>query len=109
VDDFENFLWKLSRQLFQLIATEQTGPAEPYVEISEGDDCVRLTAELPGVSAEDLKIQVADDEIRLKVAKNGLPVYSEVFETERMMRGEARIRFKNGVLDIEVPYRKSIF
>ena len=109
MDDFEDFLWKLSRQLFQLMAAQQAGPAEPYAEISEGEDCVRLTAELPGVAAEDLKIQVADDEIRLSVEKNGLPVYSEVFETERMSRGEARIRFKNGVLDIEVPYRKSIF
>jgi HSP20 family molecular chaperone IbpA len=109
MDEFEDFLWRLSRQLMNMVGPQAAYRAEPYVELSEGDGGVLLTAETPGVKAGDLRVRVSADRIRLSVVENGFTVYSGVYETGKIKPGEAVIQYRNGVLEVRVPYAKTLF
>jgi HSP20 family molecular chaperone IbpA len=109
MDDFEDFLWRLSRQLLNMVGPQAVYRAEPYVELTESEGGVKLTAETPGVRPEDLRIRVSDDQIRLNILENGYTVYSGVYETGRLKPREADIHYRNGVLEVTVPHRKTFF
>lgn len=48
---------------------ETTSPWKPAVDITESDDEFRVTAELPGVSADDIDVEVEEDELVLRGEK----------------------------------------
>jgi HSP20 family molecular chaperone IbpA len=109
VDDFDDFIWRLGRQLMSMVGAQAAYVDEPYVEFSESDDGVMLTAETPGVRPEDLRVRVSDNQIRLTVMENGSIAYSGVYKTGKLKPGEAKIQYRNGVLDVKVPRRKTLF
>lgn len=110
MDDFESFLWRLSKNLFAAAAaSQQQSQAEPYFEVSESDEGVMITAELPLVNPQDLRVNVTEREVTVTVEANGGESFSESFETEGIDPKDARITFKNGILQMRLPYRKSVF
>ena len=108
MDDFEDFLWRLSRHLLTAVA-QQPNQMEPYFELSGSDDHMFLTAELPGVRPQDLRVRVCEDEVYVSVVSNGVTVYSGSFSTSRTSPKDARVQFKNGILEVRLPRLKSIF
>ena len=58
MDEFEDFLWRLSRQLLSMAGPQAANAAEPYAELTESDGGVKLTAEMPGVRPGDLRVRV---------------------------------------------------
>ena len=92
-----------------MVDVQAVSNVEPYVELAEGGGGVVLTAETPGVKAEDVGVRVSDDRIRLTLKDNGVTVYHRVFRTGRLNTKAANIRYKNGVIEVKVPYRKTIF
>jgi HSP20 family molecular chaperone IbpA len=109
VDEVDDFIFRLGRRLMNMAGVELSYANEPYVEFTEGDDMVQLTAELPGVKPEGVKVRVFDGAIRLTIADNGLVVYSEDFECAGIARKHANISLRNGILQVSVPRAKSIF
>jgi len=79
------------------------------VLVPESGDGVHLTAEVPGVSPQDLRVRVCDDEIRVEVVENGFTVRSSVYETPRIKPGQARMMFRNGVLEVKAPHARALF
>jgi HSP20 family protein len=108
VDDVDEFIWRLSRHLANLI-NMQGASQEPYVEVVENDDSVLLTAEIPGVRAEDIRVRVHEGAIRLTIRENGFTAYSETFETGRLNPKDASVKCVNGVLEVRVPCKKALF
>jgi HSP20 family protein len=111
MDDFNDFLWRLSRHLASMVGAEITfgGDREPFIEFTESDDEVLLTCEMPGVKAEDVRVRVCGDEFRVTIVENGVVTYSEDFETGRIKPAEARITYRNGVLEVRIPFKKALF
>ena len=107
----DEFLWRLSRQLANMMGAQITfsNGLEPYIEFDEGDEGVVLTAEIPGIRPEDIRVRVCPDEIKLDIMQNGVMAYSEVFETDRIKPKEAKIRCRNGVLEVRIPYEDAGF
>ncbi|MFH0862841.1 MAG: Hsp20/alpha crystallin family protein [Candidatus Altiarchaeota archaeon] len=111
MDGFDELLWRLSRQLANIMGAQITfsNGLEPYIEFDEGVDGVVLTAEIPGIRPECIRVSVCEDEIKLDIVQNGVMAYSEVFETDLIKAGEARIRCRNDVLEVRVPYADAGF
>jgi len=103
MEDLEYLLWRLSRQLFTMMDSQ--GIQKPFVELSETDEGVHLTAELHAVLPQDLRVRVMESGICLKVHRGGDVVCSEVYETSRINPLGANMKFINGILDMTVPYK----
>lgn len=91
----------------------------PSVEVSDEESAIRVTAELPGMSKEDVNLQIDDGMLIISGEKKGETESSDngVFRTERYFghferavplpeeidfeRAEAR--FGKGVLDVRLP------
>ena len=108
MDNFEYLLWTLSRQLLNMVGQTQ-GHFEPYIEVADTADGIRVTAELPGIRPQDIRVNVSEDELTLTVLKNGLTAYTETFEADGLDEKSARIGCLNGVLEVQVPYKKAVF
>ncbi|MBD3387759.1 MAG: hypothetical protein GF416_01810 [Candidatus Altiarchaeales archaeon] len=109
MDEIEDFLWRLSRQLFNMVGGQMMQSPEPYVEVSEHDEGVVLAAEAPGVRPEDLRVRVSDHGIRISIVENGIITYSRTYETGKISQDDAEITCKNGVLEVKVPYKRTFF
>jgi HSP20 family molecular chaperone IbpA len=109
VASFEYFLWRLSRHLVDSIEPRLPDEAEPLVEVTDNGDAVVIAAELPQVSPHDIRVTVGARSVTITVEERGFTSYSETFETGRVSPNAADIHFRNGVLEVRVPMRKSIF
>ena len=91
----------------------------PAVEVSESNGKLRLQAELPGLSPEEVRVEIGDDEIviqgerRVEHEENRRGVqrtereYGAFYRTIPLPEGaqvdQAKASFRNGLLEITVP------
>jgi HSP20 family protein len=91
----------------------------PTVEVNERDGKYVVHAELPGVKPDDVKLEITDDAVVLQGErqcereenKGGVHVterrYGNFYRAIPLPEGakidEARAKFENGVLEVEVP------
>jgi HSP20 family protein len=91
----------------------------PKVDVCETDDSVQVSAELPGMTADDIEINCERDRLRIRGEKSSEETRNEegVYHTERSFGSFERIiplphevkvdgaeaSFKNGVLTVEIP------
>jgi HSP20 family protein len=95
---------------------------EPFVDIFDRGDRFVITAELPGVRKEDIKLRVTEDRVYIEAQikrekefeeEGAIRVeryysgYRRVIELpEEVIPEKAKARYKNGVLEIEIPKKK---
>ncbi len=98
------------------------GTAYPKVNVYEYDDKVGVIAEIPGISREDLTIDVEDDVLTIKGSKHGAigramednatvlrkELKHSAFERrftlgESLNGADIKARFKDGILSIDIP------
>ncbi|MCD6480921.1 MAG: Hsp20/alpha crystallin family protein [Thermoplasmata archaeon] len=75
---------------------------EPLVDVIESDDKISVTAEVPGVSKEDIELEVVDDVLRIKVDTENRKYYKEVKLPAEVDEKSAKATYQNGVLDVEL-------
>jgi HSP20 family protein len=91
----------------------------PLVEIKKVDGGLKVTADLPGVKKDDLKIEISDQALTVqgerksekKEEKEGVyrseqsygRFYRSIFLPEGAKTGEAKAELNNGVLEITIP------
>ncbi len=91
----------------------------PRVDISEVGDKLRVSAELPGMSADDIEINCEHDRLRIRGEKHSEQSREEggYYHTERSFGSfertiplpeeadvdKAKANFKNGVLTVDIP------
>ncbi|MDR2338900.1 MAG: Hsp20/alpha crystallin family protein [Deltaproteobacteria bacterium] len=91
----------------------------PLINVGESDDHVIISAELPGVKAEDLSITVKNDTVTIKGEKKVGPhppeanfyrrerhegVFSRILTLPAKIEGEnVEAVFKNGILTVTLP------
>lgn len=95
----------------------------PRMDISEAGDKLKVTAELPGMTADDIEINCENDRLQIRGQKRQEETEDEegYFRTERSFGSfertiplpqqveidKAEANFKNGVLTIEIPKTES--
>jgi HSP20 family protein len=94
----------------------------PAIEVSQGDGTYLIRAELPGVNAGDVKLEITDEAVILQGERNldrqetkgGVHLterqYGRFYRSVALPEGakveEARARFVNGVLEVTVPLQE---
>ena len=114
---------EMHRLLHDLVLTGEPGQAAwlPAVDVHESDATYRLTFDLPGVAAKDVRIEMNDGRLTVKGERTSdLPEGVNAHRTERAtgtferaFRLRARVdadgikaTYKDGVLTIDVPKAK---
>ncbi|MBC7218723.1 MAG: Hsp20/alpha crystallin family protein [Hadesarchaea archaeon] len=95
------------------------GWREPLIDLFEDEDSVTLRAELPGVNKEDIKLNVTDDSLEIKVQRKK-ETRTETATGQRMERNyegfyrylqlpckvipeKATATYNNGILEVKIP------
>lgn len=85
---------------------EKTGQAtvqeirEPVVDVFDEKDHVLIVAEMPGISAKDVEIEIKDDLLTISAAKGEKKYRKEVLLPASFKKENIKISCNNGVLEI---------
>ncbi|MBC7081253.1 MAG: Hsp20/alpha crystallin family protein [Thermoplasmatales archaeon] len=74
---------------------------EPLVDVIEEGDKICVTAEVPGVTKEDINLEITDSKLVIKVDREDRKYYKEVKLPAKVDEDSAKATYQNGVLDIE--------
>lgn len=86
---------------------EKTGEAvvqevrEPVVDIFEEEDCTLVVAEMPGIGAEDVHLEVNDDVLIFQAKKGDKKYRKEVLLPRSYPREKMAVSCNNGILEIK--------
>jgi len=73
---------------------------EPIIDIFDEEDHVLVIAELPGVSEEEIKIEIAGDILRLTASDKDRKYSKEILLPGKVKPESMRTSYKNGILEI---------
>jgi HSP20 family protein len=74
---------------------------EPVVDIFEEKDHTLVVAELPGVSVEDVRLEVRDDLLTLSASKGDKKYRKEILLPHSYPRKKMQVSCNNGILEIK--------
>lgn len=74
---------------------------EPVVDVFDEKDHVLIVAEMPGISAGDVRIEVTDDLLTIAAAKGDKNYRKEVLLPGTFLKEKMRLSCNNGVLEIK--------
>ena len=75
---------------------------EPLVDVIEGDKEVTVIAELPGIEKKDIKLDVTENDISIKVDTEKRKYQKELELPCEVKPGNAKASYKNGVLEVKL-------
>jgi HSP20 family protein len=76
---------------------------EPMVDVFDEKDHILVIAELPGVSEEEIKINVEGDILKLTASNKDRRYAKEVLLPAKVKEGGMKSTYKNGMLEITLP------
>ena len=74
---------------------------EPVVDLFEEKDHLLIVAEMPGISAADVRLEVKDDVLTIAAAKGDKKYRKEVLLPGNYPKGKMRLSCNNGVVEIK--------
>jgi len=80
---------------------------EPIVDVVEEKDFVRVIAELPGVSKENVKIKISEDILNLSAERGERKYAKEVLLPFPVKENPTEFSFKNGILELKLGKKES--
>ena len=83
---------------------EQSGTREPLVDttFNKKDNIYIITAEMPGVTKEDIKVNVSDKKLTIKAERNEKKYYSEIPVDLELDTNSVQATYSNGILELKV-------
>jgi HSP20 family protein len=81
--------------------TEVQEVREPMVDVFEEDDHLLLLAELPGISKEDVRIDLKDDVLTISAERGDKKYRKEVLLPRSVPKEKMQVSCNNGVLEIK--------
>jgi HSP20 family protein len=79
---------------------------EPIVDIFDEEDHILVIAELPGVSEDEIKIEVAGDILNLSASDRDRKYAKEILLPSKVKASSVRTSFKNGIVEITLEKEK---
>ena len=74
---------------------------EPVVDIFEEEDHTLIVAEMPGISVEDVRLDVKDDLLTIHAERGDKKYHKEVLLPESYSREKMSVSCNNGILEIK--------
>ncbi len=79
---------------------------EPLTDIIEGNKDITVIAELPGIAREDIKLDVNEESLSIKVDTADRKYYKDLSLPCKVKPDATKARYKNGVLEVKVKRAK---
>lgn len=79
-----------------------TEAAEPLTEVINGKDFVRVIAEIPGVSRDDVKVNVNGQSLVIEVDSHGRK-YRKSVRLPAVKLGDPSFTYNNGIFEAKLP------
>jgi HSP20 family protein len=79
---------------------------EPMVDIFDEKDCIIVVAELPGVSENEIKVEVTGDILNLTASDRDRKYAREILLPAKVKPGSVQTAYKNGILEITLEKEK---
>jgi HSP20 family protein len=76
---------------------------EPLVDLFEEDDHILVVAEIPGISSNDVKLEVNDDVLTITAQHGDKKYQKEVLLPKAVSKDKMNISCNNGILEIKFP------
>jgi len=80
---------------------------EPLIDVVSSGKEVRVIAEMPGVSKEDINVTVNDNSITISVDKEDRGYYKELDLPGTVDPKGAKSNYNNGILEVTIPLKSS--
>jgi len=74
---------------------------EPMVDIFEEADHTLVVAEMPGISAEDVRLEIADDLLTIQAQSGDKKYQKELLLPRAYSRDQMQVSCNNGILEIK--------
>jgi len=84
-----------------------TEEAEPLVDVYDEGNKVRVVAEIPGVEKDKIKLKAVGRKLIIRASNGDRKYYKEVELPDEVDIKNAKARYKNGVLEVEIPKKES--
>jgi HSP20 family protein len=83
---------------------EQSGVREPLVDtkIDEKDNTLTITAEMPGVSKQDIKVKVSQDYVSIHAEKGDKKYHTDIPVDVELDDKSAKATYSNGILELKI-------
>jgi len=96
-----------SVETFGNIRKTREGPVveevrEPLLDVLDEGDSFRIIAELPGVEAGDIKLDLKDDILTIAAEGKDRKYSKEVLLSSRVQPGPPTMSYRNGILEVRV-------
>jgi len=75
---------------------------EPFTDVIEEEDVIKIIMDLPGVEKEDIDIEISEEELRVQAERGDRKYYKVVKLPAKVKPDTAKAQYKNGVLTITV-------
>jgi HSP20 family protein len=88
---------------------EQTGIREPLVDtaINEKENALTITAEMPGVTKQDIKVNVADKFVSIHAEKGEKKYHTDIPVNVQLDDASAKATYSNGILELKIKLKET--
>jgi len=73
---------------------------EPFTDVIEEPDKIKIIVDMPGVEKEDIKVRATEDKVVISAEHGDRKYYKEVILPNKVKPETAKAQYKNGVLTI---------
>lgn len=83
---------------------QQSSVREPLVDTSfdEKENLVTITAEMPGITKEDVRVELSEGLVTIHAEKGDKKYHSEVPVYEELDADTAKATYTNGILELKI-------
>jgi HSP20 family protein len=87
---------------------QQSAIREPLVDTSfdEKDNLITITAEMPGITKQDVKVELAEGLVTIHAEKGDKKYHTEVPVDEQLDADSAKATYTNGILELKIKSKK---
>ena len=87
---------------------QQSSIREPLVDTSfdEKDNLLTITAEMPGITKQDIKVELAEGLVTIHAEKGDKKYHTEVPVDEELDADSAKATYTNGILELKIKSKK---
>lgn len=88
---------------------EQSGVRQPLADtvLDEKQNILRITAEMPGVNKEDIKISVNDGYVTIQAEKGDKKYDANIPVSVNLEESSAKAAYSNGILDLKIKLKET--
>ena len=87
---------------------QQSSIREPLVDTSfdEKDNLLTITAEMPGITKQDVKVELAEGLVTIHAEKGDKKYHTEIPVYEELDADSAKATYTNGILELKIKSKK---